>query len=159
MAMNLRNHGVAIVRLTRDVQVFPNKDGSRKILFTGAATDNFKNREGKRGAQYLPFEAFVAAKNKTNGVYDLIHKGDLIAVQYTVKTPTYTDEKTGETIYKVALVPENIDMLESKSVTTARQNKNGEAPAAQAPVQKDDAPATPVEDEELPFGNGTGVEQ
>lgn len=34
---NIRNYGVATGRLTRDVTVFTNKDGSRKIKFTVAA--------------------------------------------------------------------------------------------------------------------------
>lgn len=162
MALNMRNHGEAIGRLTRDPQVFPNKDGSRKVMLTVAAQDNFKNRNGERNAQYLPFEAFVAAKNANNGVYDLLHKGDLVAIQYTVKTPSYTDGN-GQTQYKMALVPENVDMLESKTVTSQRAEKNAENAKNGAPasVAQDDAASAPAPamEEELPFGNGTGVEE
>lgn len=157
--LNIRNNGQTIGRLTRDPKVFPNKDGSRKIMLTVAAQDNFKNREGQRGAQYVPFEAFVAAKNENNGVYDLLHEGDLIAVQYTVKTPSYTDGN-GQMQYKLSLVPENIDMLESKTVTQQRAAKKNAGTGAEAPVAKDNAAAAPAAEpeEELPFGNGTGVE-
>lgn len=162
MALNMRNHGQVIGRLTRDPQVFPNKDGSRKVMLTVAAQDNFKNRNGERNAQYLPLEAFVAAKNDTNGVYDLLHKGDLVAIQYTVKTPSYTDGN-GQTQYKTALVPENVDMLESKTVTSQRAEKNAENAKNDAPasVAQDDAASAPAPamEEELPFGNGTGVEK
>jgi single-stranded DNA-binding protein len=146
--MNVRNYGVSTGRLTRNPQIFENKDGSRKVLFTIAVQDNFHNRQNQKNSQFLPMEAFISkdsfAKNGL-GVYALMHKGDKVTVQYTVKTPSF--EKDGQTEYKVSLVPETIDLLESKSVTEARAAANAEA-GAQA------APAVPVvaEDEELPFG-------
>lgn len=148
--MNIRNNVTAIGRVTRKPVIMKNADGSRKCMFTVAAQDNFRDREGNKNAQYVPFEAFISNKNADNGVYDLIHKGDLIAVQGTVKTGSYVDKTTGETVYKVTLVPENIDLLEPKSTTEARAKKNEseeKAPVAQAPQ----ATAAAEADEELPF--------
>lgn len=149
--MNIRNYGIATGRLTRDPQVFDNQDGSRKVLFTLAAQDNFRNRKDQRNSQFLPFEAFISKDSFTKnglGVYALMHKGDKVAIQYTIKTPSY--EKDGQTIYKVALVPENVDLLESKATTDARQAQNAagaaEGDGGKAPVR--------AEDEELPFGEG-----
>lgn len=157
--MNTRNYGIATGRLTRDVQTFPNKDGSVKVLFTVAAQDNFRDRKDVRNSQFLPFEAYISAEsNKKNGlgVYALMHKGDLVTVQYTVKTPTYQGDN-GETVYKTALVPESIDLLESKATTKARQESNSEAaqngqpPVAKAGTAEAETPANPAE-EDLPFG-------
>ena len=150
--MNIRNYGIATGRLTRDPQVFENKDDSRKVLFTIAAQDNFRDRKDQRNSQFLPMDAFISKDSFTKnglGVYALMHKGDKVTVQYTVKTPSF--EQNGETIYKVALVPENIDLLESKATTDARQAQNAAEAGnggeqAGAPVRAAEA------DEELPFG-------
>ena len=52
---NIRNYGVATGRLTRDVTVFTNKDGSRKIKFTVAAQNHFTNGQGEYDSQALIF--------------------------------------------------------------------------------------------------------
>lgn len=150
--MNLRNYGIATGRLTRDPQVFDNKDGSRKVLFTLAAQDNFRDRKDVRNSQFLPFEAFISKDSFTKnglGVYALMHKGDKVTIQYTVKTPSF--EKDGQTQYKVALVPENVDLLESKATTEARQAQNAAAAEAEGNGSTGGAPVR-AEDEELPFG-------
>lgn len=142
--MNLRNYGVASGRITRDPQVLINKDGSNKVLFTVAAQDNFRDREGKKNSQFISFEAFVSANNGGLGVYEHIHKGDMISVLYTAKSNKYTDKTTGQDVYKMVLVPEAIDLLESKAVTEQRAAKNA-ALAGPAPV-----PAASAE-EDAPF--------
>lgn len=149
--MNIRNYGIATGRVTRDLIVNTNKDGSRKVFMTLAVQDNFVNREGKKETQFISFEAFISSKNATNGVYDCIHKGDKITVQYTVKTGSY--DKNGETVYTTTLVPESIDLLEDKSVTDARAKKNAEnaANADVEPANTDATCATNDDNEELPY--------
>lgn len=162
--MNIKNYGVIIGRLTKDIVVFPNSDGSKKVMLTVAAQDNFKNAAGERGTQFVNLEAFVSNQSQGLGVYEYMHKGDLVGIGYTVKSNSY--EKNGETIYTQVLQVTDVDLMESKSAQARRAavatNAAAVAPAADAPA----APAAPApapktngrkrgkkaSDEVLPFG-------
>ena len=117
---NLNNYGVATGRLTADPFVYQNTDGSQKVRITLAANDNYKNADGKRSTQFLPFEAFIPAERNL-GVFSMIHSGDKISVAYTVKNNNYRDKNTNEMIYGIILQIEKISLEESKATTTARQ--------------------------------------
>lgn len=117
---NLNNYGVATGRLTADPFVYQNADGSQKVRITLATNDNYKNADGKRSTQFLPFEAFIPAERNL-GVFDMIHTGDKISVAYTVKNNNYRDKTTNEMIYGIILQIEKISLEESKATTTARQ--------------------------------------
>lgn len=117
---NLNNYGVATGRLTADPFVYQNADGSQKVRITLATNDNYKNADGKRSTQFLPFEAFIPAERNL-GVFDMIHTGDKISVAYTVKNNNYRDKTTNEMIYGIVLQIEKISLEESKATTAARQ--------------------------------------
>ena len=117
---NLNNYGVATGRLTADPFVYQNTDGSQKVRITLAASDNYKNADGKRSTQFLPFEAFIPA-DRNPGVYNMIHSGDKISIAYTVKNNNYRDKNTNEMIYVIILQIEKISLEESKATTAARQ--------------------------------------
>lgn len=117
---NLNNYGVATGRLTADPFVYQNADGSQKVRITLATNDNYKNADGKRSTQFLPFEAFIPAERNL-GVFGMIHSGDKISVAYTVKNNNYRDKTTNEMIYGIVLQIEKISLEESKATTAARQ--------------------------------------
>lgn len=147
---NMRNFGIAEGRVTRDPKFLTNKDGSRKVLITIAAENNFTNKDGKREVEFVPLEGFIPEKKGNNGVFDLIHKGDMIGVCYRVKTNRYTQD--GQDVYRTVLAIQDVDLKESKSVTTARAAKNGAAEAeAPAPEMAPEIDGSIQED--LPFAN------
>ena len=142
--MNMRNFGLVEGRVTKNPVIFTNADGSRKIMLTVAAQDNFTDKEGKRNTQFVNLEGFVPASKNTNGVFDYIHKGDLIGVEYTVRTNNYT-AKSGEEVYSQVLFIQLIDLKESKATTDARAAKNAEpSEEIEEPVP---APELPVVEE------------
>lgn len=136
--INMRNFGIVEGRLVREPQVFANKDGSRKVKFTIAAQDNFKSKDadGKpvKNSQFIQLEAFINKDHTGETVYDLMHKGDMIGAQYSVRSNNYTNDK-GETIYCQILVAESIDLKETKATVAARAAK-AETPA-EAPATDD----------------------
>ena len=132
---NLANMGQVIGRATKNPAVYPNKDGSRKIMLTVAATDNFASgADKKKQTRYVPLEAFVRADKQGNGVYDLIHEGDLIAAAYSVRNNNF--EKDGVMQYGIVLNIEDVTLLESKAVTDARQASK----VAAASASEDEVP-------------------
>lgn len=124
----------------------------------------------------MPVERFIPA-DRGNGVFDMVHQGDLVQVSYRATTDSYVD-RNGERRYVTKLIVSDVQMLESRKVTTARLAKraaeqdaqNRAAQAAQpvaAPVAatvQQAAPAAPVSqapvfaDDALnasdPFGDG-----
>lgn len=119
---NLKNFGVLEGRLTKDIKVFENSDGSKKVMFTLAAQDNFKGKSGQKESQFIPLVGFISKSQSSNGVYDYIHKGDSIAVRYELRNNNYTD-KSGEKVYGIDVFIQEIELREGKAVTQARQAK------------------------------------
>jgi single-strand DNA-binding protein len=158
---NPRNHGVIIGRLANDPVVFTNSDDSKNVKFTVFADRNFTNKDGERDADALPVEAFVRSSTNGTGPFANIHKGDLVAVQHTLRMDRYT-RKTGEVVYELKAQVEDITFLEPRSVTQARlaervqsaERANTAAkaavPAAVAAAPMASAVAAPS-DEQLPF--------
>ena len=172
--INTRNAGTAIGRLASDPRFFDNKDGSRTVRFTVLVDQDYVNANGERGTDAVPVERFIPA-DRGNGVFDMVHQGDLVQVSYRATTDSYVD-RNGERRYVTKLIVSDVQLLESRKVTTARLAKraaeqdaqNRAAQAAQAapvaaPVQQVAAPApvsqAPVfADDALnasdPFGDG-----
>ena len=117
---NIRNYGVVTGRLAKDLEVYNNRGGSRKILLLVAAQDNYTDRDGNRGCQFIPLEAFIPASQRTNGVYEYLERGDLISCCYTVRNNTYKD-RYGKTVYNNVLQIDEVALLESKAAKEARQ--------------------------------------
>jgi single-stranded DNA-binding protein len=134
---NPSNSVNAIGIVTKDAKVFPNKDGSRKIKFTVAVKDSYKGKDGKRGAQFVPFEAFVPASKQTNGVFDYIKKGQMVAVSAEVRNNNYTDAN-GEMKYGIVLVVTSVDLLGSPKKTSEQTEPQAEQTDAPAPADVTD---------------------
>lgn len=128
--MNLNNFGTSTGRLTREPVVFENKDGSRKVLFTLAVPNNYKNKEGKRDANFIAYEGFVNADKVGLGVYDYMHTGDLVSVSYSVRSKNYT-RKDGTAVYEQILQVEDVELRESQKKGTKAVAETAEMPADQ----------------------------
>lgn len=145
---NPNNNGTVVGRLARDPQIFVNGDGSRTVYVTVAAQNNFISRDGSRHAEFIPLEVFIPA-DRGNGVYDLIHQGDLVAVSYSVRVTEY------EGAYTTRLTIDSLQMLEGKGTTSARLlqrygqaqqvQQTQSAPVNQAPAQAQPEPMVPDE--------------
>ncbi len=126
--LNLSNYGICEGRITKKPVAMDNKDGSKKVFVTLAVQDNFASGKDKeRKTQFLNLEGFVP-KDRQSSVYEKLGVGDKVAIQYRVETPSY--EKDGQTIYKTALVIENIQFKESMAEKTARQARHAADAAA-----------------------------
>lgn len=129
--MNLNNSVRLCGRMTSNPAVFTNKDGSRKIKFKLAVEDDFTDREGNRGKQFPPCEAFIPASRPTNGIYDTFHEGDLADLSGKLEINSY-DDKNGVHQERMVVVVDTIMHRESKSVTEKRYQDKLAATAAAA---------------------------
>jgi len=117
---NTRNFGVATGRVSKGLTIHNNKDGSRKIQFTVAAPDNYVGKDGNRGTQFIPLEAFIPASQKGNGAFDYIDCGDMVSISYSIRNNNYTG-KDGVPVYGLTLMADDVALLESKASKEARQ--------------------------------------
>jgi len=136
---NPLNHGSVIGRVSQDIKEFVNGDGSKTLLVTVAADDNFlSGTDRKAKTQFVPLRVFLAKSVNGRGSWDRVGKGDLIAVDYRISAAPF--EKNGEMVYPAPTL--EVDgfpqFLEPKSITEARAAKNAVAAPA-APVDESDA--------------------
>lgn len=127
--INTRNNGTAIGRLASDPRFFDNKDGSRTVRFTVLVDQDFVSANGERGVDAVPVERFIPA-DRGNGVFDMAHQGDLVQVSYRATTDSYVD-RNGERRYVTKLIVSDVQLLESRKVTTERLAKRAAAQDAQ----------------------------
>lgn len=129
--MNPNNNLTIVGRLANDPKFFPNQDGSRTVLLTIYAQDNFKSG-GEYRSQALPVEIFLPA-SWGNQPYDLIGQGDLVNMAAHLEMQTY--ERNGSQVYDLKVVGDRIALLESKATTQARRAQKAQQaqqPQAQA---------------------------
>lgn len=149
--MNIRNHGIAIGNLAKDPITFNNSDGSAGVAITLAVQDSYVGRDGKKNTQFLSFEGFIRKENIEKNVYQYMHSGDRIGIEYSLRSRQY--EKNGQKVYAQVAFIETVDLMDSKSVTDARAKKKAAQNAANAPAEAPapaPAPAEPAP-EDAPF--------
>ena len=91
-------------RLVRNPEIVENKKG-KTVLFTVAVERNYKDSEGNRPVDFVPVKAFVREGAKSNGPYDHMVKGQIIAVKAELRATQF--EKEGETVYGLDVVVSN----------------------------------------------------
>lgn len=140
--VNTSNTGTVIGRLASDPRFFENADGSRTTQFTVMVDQNWTRKDGSRGADAVPVERFIPA-DRTNGVFDMINKGDLVQVTYHVTTDSW-DTPQGRR-YATKLIIDDVQMLEPKSVTAARLKTRVREQEGLARAQQAQAAQTPAQ--------------
>ena len=128
-------------RTVRELEIMPNKNGSKTVLMT-LAVNRGKDRDGNQLVDYIQTKAFVAKDAKSNGPFDYIGKGQLVSVEAQLRSGSY--EKEGKTIYTTDVIINNggVTLLEGSRVA------KGDTEAAQAEPVVDEAT---ISDEDLPF--------
>ena len=123
---NLNNHGLVKGRLTRDVTVLTNGDGSKKVLMTVAVRDSFKT-QGEYKTQFVNLQGFVRKETDIEkSVYAYMYKGDMVSIGFEIRNNNY--EKNGEMIYEQILFINQVQLEETKKSQEARESGVSEMP-------------------------------
>lgn len=136
---NPNNTGTVVGKVAADPVFFVNDNGTKRVFLTVYARRDFKGRDGLRGADPVRLEAWVRAETDGIGVFEHVHRGDMVNVQYCVRSGEYADKATGEVIYFQQLHVQGIQLLDSRATTTARLAKR--LSAAEQATQPEPAPA------------------
>jgi single-strand DNA-binding protein len=140
---NATNNANLIGRLAADPKVFPNQDGSKKVLITVYVDRAYRTAEGKTISDQISVEAFVNNKVDGIGPFAFAHGGDLVGLSTHIEQLPYL--KDGKLVYPGAkVVIDDIKFLESRGTTQARLAKR--SVAAAEPTEGAAAEAAPAAD-------------
>ena len=127
--MPARNTVNLIGRIVKDPVARSMQNGQLQVRFTLAVDRNFKNKEGKRDADF----PFCVAYNKTAEIVQrYCGKGDLIAINGEIRTSSY-DDKDGRHVFNTEINVNDLTMLESRQQKAERNAQGGYAPQGYAP--------------------------
>ena len=132
---NLRNFGTIEGRLARDPQVFANSNGSKTVIITVMVKRNYKTNENGEliyKSDAVELRGFIPAKNTKKSVFDYMHKGDAVAIGFTVVSNVYIDKNTQAPVYTQVLRITDVDLQESRTVTETRARARMSTMQAQA---------------------------
>ena len=131
------NNVSLVGRTTRTPKILENKNG-KTVLLTLAVERSYKDKEGNRPVDYVQVKGFIPAGAKSNGPFDYIGKGQLIAIEGEVRSSVF--EKDGETVYSqdIIIKQNGVHLIERSKV-----DNKGEA--------TEETVVEPEIEEELPF--------
>ncbi len=105
------NKVLLVGRLTRDPELRTTQSGIAVARFSLAVSQNFTNRNGERGTDYINC---VVWERQASNVARYCHKGTLVAVEGRISTRSY-DAQDGTKRYVTEVVCENVNFLSPKS--------------------------------------------
>lgn len=129
-------------RTVRELEIMPNKNGSKTVLMT-LAVNRGKDRDGNQLVDYIQTKAFVAKDAKSNGPFDYISKGQLVSVEAQLRSGSY--EKDGKTVYTTDVV------INNGGVTLLERSRVAKGDAEVAHEEEPVVDEAPISDEDLPF--------
>lgn len=136
------NRVILTGRLTKDPEI--RDGGNTKVAkFTVAAQRNFKDKDGKYGADFILCTAFG---KRAEILEKYFHKGSLIGVVGRINTGSYTD-KDGKKVFTTDVAVEDVEFIGSKA---DNESAKPEAPAQNASDGFMNIPNTV--DDFIPFG-------
>ena len=119
------NRVVLVGRLTKDVQVRKTQSNLSVASFT-IAVDRRPSQGQQQGQQSADFINCVAWRQAAEFLGSYARKGALVGVEGRIQSRSY-DDKDGRKVYVTEVVCDNVQLLESKSVSQARQS-SGDQP-------------------------------
>ena len=128
-------------RLTKDPELKYLQNGTAVTTFTLAVDRTFKNKNGKREADFINI---VVWRKQAENVANYTHKGSLVAVAGRIQTRSY-EGKDGQRRYITEVVAEEVHFLDSKKQSNnSNYSSSSDLPDGLYPMDGD-------EEELLPF--------
>lgn len=106
------NKVLLVGRLTRDPELRTTPGGMAVTRFTIAVSQNFTNKNGERGADFINCSAWG---RQADNISKYCRKGTLVSAEGRIRTSSY-DGQDGTRRYNTEVVCETVNFLSSKSV-------------------------------------------
>ena len=112
------NKVMLVGRLTRDPELRTTPGGMAVTRFTIAVSQNFTNKNGERGADFISCSAWG---RQADNISKYCHKGTLVSAEGRIRTGSYTAQD-GTKRYTTEVVCETVNFLSSKGATNEGGN-------------------------------------
>jgi len=139
------NKVILIGNLGKDPEVFTFENGNKKVSFSLATTESFKNKDGAR-VDRTEWHNIVFYRGLADIATQYLKKGQTIYLEGSIRTRTY-DNSEGRKVYVTEIEGNSMTMLGGKRL-------EGEAPASTSSTSEATADLHPVFDppaDDLPF--------
>lgn len=140
-----------IGRIGKDPETFTFEDGTKKIGFSLATTESYRDKSSGEWKDITDWHNIVAYRFLAERN---VAKGDLIYVEGKIKTRKYTD-KDGNNRYVTEIVAERFNMLSKYQPSEGNYQGGGQstttAETSSSPVKPEAPAATPEPEDDLPF--------
>ena len=118
--LNQRNYGVYEGRLVNDPVFFTAASGGETVLLKVGCRRNFKTKDADEyESDFAEFRTFIPRNVANHGVYGYLHKGDLISIQYSLRTGS-SEAADGTRNYYQSCYIEGLEMKEGRQVREER---------------------------------------
>lgn len=108
------NKVLLVGRLTRDPELRTTPSGMAVTRFTIAVSQNFTNKNGERGADFINCSAWG---RQADNISKYCHKGTLVSAEGRIRTSSY-DAQDGTKRYTTEVVCDTVNFLSPKSGST-----------------------------------------
>ena len=112
------NKVLLVGRLTRDPELRTTPGGMAVTRFTLAVSQNFTNKNGERGADFINCSAWG---RQADNISKYCHKGSLVSAEGRIRTSSY-DAQDGTKRYTTEVVCDTVNFLSSKSSGESPRN-------------------------------------
>ena len=112
------NKVLLVGRLTRDPELRTTPSGMAVTRFTLAVSQNFTNRNGERGADFINCSAWG---RQADNISKYCRKGTLVSAEGRIKTSSY-EGQDGNRRYTTEVVCDTVNFLSTKSSTSSETN-------------------------------------
>lgn len=109
------NKVLLVGRLTRDPELRTTPGGMAVTRFTIAVSQNFTNKNGERGADFINCSAWG---RQADNISKYCRKGTLVSAEGRIRTGSY-DAQDGTKRYTTEVVCDTVNFLSTKSVTSS----------------------------------------
>lgn len=118
------NKVLLVGRLTRDPELRTTPGGMAVTRFTIAVSQNFTNRNGERGADFINCSAWG---RQADNISKYCSKGTLVSAEGRIRTSSY-EAQDGTRRYTTEVVCDTVNFLSSKSSSSEGTQRNDYMP-------------------------------
>ena len=118
------NKVLLVGRLTRDPELRTTPSGMAVTRFTIAVSQNFTNKNGERGADFINCSAWG---RQADNISKYCHKGSLVSAEGRIRTGSY-DAQDGTKRYTTEVVCDTVNFLSSKNNTDGMSTNRESSP-------------------------------
>ena len=118
--LNQNNFGIYCGRLATDPVFFSSPSGGETVILKIGCRRNFKSRNAEEAvSDFAEFRAYIPPQTSGHGIYAYLHTGDLVSVQYGLRTGS-SEQIDGTRTYYQSCYIENLEIKEGRQVREER---------------------------------------